>query len=72
MGIIKNKAVAAKLVLRVLEDQYNIDELKPSKKLRQVLKTDLLNRCIYWKQFAILDRPPVKVPSRRHINSQLN
>ncbi len=68
-----NDESASELLARkVLEDQYQIDGLAPSKKLRKVLKTDLLNRCIFWKQFIILDRPPVKTTSHKRVNPQLN
>ena len=53
---------AEKIARKVLEDQYSINGLAPSKLLRLVLKTDVLNRCLYFKQFQIFDRPPVKVP----------
>lgn len=67
--IVKDKSVAEKLVKQVLEDQYEINELEPSEKLRQVLKNDLLNRCYFYKHFLALDRPPIKVPLRKCINS---
>jgi hypothetical protein len=60
--IIGDHDEAEKIARKVLEDQYQINGLAPSKLLRIVLKTDVLNRCLYWKQFQIFDRPPVKVP----------
>lgn len=69
--IINNTTLAAKLVRQVLEDQYEIDGLAPSKHLRQVLKTDVLNRCHFWKQAQIFDRPPVNVPLRKYENPPL-
>ncbi|WP_301927818.1 hypothetical protein [Ferruginibacter sp.] len=60
--IILNAAVAELLVTQVLQDQQAIDGLAPRPQLRQVLKTDLLNRCRYWRQATIFDRPLVKVP----------
>ncbi|MDQ2719431.1 MAG: hypothetical protein M3Z26_06660 [Bacteroidota bacterium] len=60
--IINDAAVAETLVKKVLEDQYVIDGLRPSPRLRQILKTDLLNRCHYWKQSQIFDRQLIKVP----------
>lgn len=67
LRLINDESVAAKLVKQVLKDQYDIDELAPSKHLRRVLKTDLLNRCHYWKQSQIFDRPLVKVPVRKYV-----
>jgi hypothetical protein len=60
--IIRDHDEAEKIARKVLEDQYHINGLAPSKLLRLVLKTDVLNRCLYWKQFQIFDRPPLKVP----------
>ena len=65
--IIKDAEVAANLVIGVLEDQYKIDELAPSPRLRKILKTDLLHRCHYWKQSQIFDRPLIKVPLRKYL-----
>lgn len=53
---------AEKIARKVLEDQYQVNGLAPSKLLRLVLKTDVLNRCFYFKQFQIFDRPPIKIP----------
>lgn len=65
--IIKDAEVAASLVMEVLEDQYEIDKLAPSPRLRKILKTDLLNRCHYWKQSQIFDRPLIKVPLGKYV-----
>jgi hypothetical protein len=51
---------AEKIARTVLEDQYEINGLAPSKLLRMVLKTDVLNRCFYFKQYEIFNRPKVK------------
>ena len=69
MRIINNAAVAELLVTQVLQDQYDIDKLAPRTQLRNVLKIDLLNRCDYWKQAIIFDRPLVKVPSFRSVKN---
>lgn len=55
---------AEKIARSVLEDQYEINGLAPSRLLRMVLKTDVLNRCFYFKQFQIFKRPPVNVGFR--------
>ena len=65
--LIHDETVAEKLVKEVLEDQYEIDGLAPSPRLRQILKTDLLNRCHYWKKAKIFDRPLIKVPLNKSV-----
>lgn len=60
--IIEDHDEAEKIARKVLEDQYQVNGLAPSKILRVVLKTDVLNRCFYFKQFRIFDRPPIKIP----------
>lgn len=65
--IIKDAEVAANLVMGVLEDQYEIDKLAPSPRLRKTLRIYLLNRCHYLKQSQIFDRPLIKVPLRKHL-----
>lgn len=65
--ILKDAEVAKSLALEVLEDQYEIDKLAPSSRLRKILKTDLLNRCHYWKQSQIFDRPLIKVSLRKYL-----
>lgn len=69
-AIIKDSDEAEKIARKVLEDQYQINGLAPSKLLRLVLKTDVLNRCLYWKQFQIFNRPPVKVPFRNDVPTE--
>lgn len=59
--LIKDETVSSVLTNRVLKDQFHGDGLTPSKHLRQVLKTDLLNRCQYFRNFVVFDRPPVKI-----------
>lgn len=61
--MIHDETAAEKLVKKVLEDQYHIDELAPSKNLRKILKFDVLNRCYYYKQAKIFDRPLIKTSS---------
>ena len=67
--LIHDATVAEQLVKQVLEDQYEIDGLAPSPRLRQILKTDLLNRCHYWKQAKIFDRPLIKVPLNKSVRT---
>ncbi len=62
--IIKDAEGAESLALEVLEDQYKIDKLAPSTRLRKILRIDLLNRCHYWKQSQIFDQSLIKVPLR--------
>jgi len=50
---------AEKIARSVLEDQYEINGLAPSKLLRMVLKTDVLNRSFYFKQHQVFKRPGV-------------
>jgi hypothetical protein len=54
--VINDTAVAAIIVKEVLESQYDLNGLVPAKHLRQVLKTDVLNRCYYWRQSQIFDK----------------
>ncbi len=60
--LIEDHDEAEKIARKVLEDHYHINGLAPSRFLRLVLKTDVLNRCLYFKQFQIFDRPPIKIP----------
>jgi len=62
--LVRNETLAANIVQEVLEHQYNLNALVPSKHLRQVLKTDVLNYCYYHIQAKIFDRPAIKVPLR--------
>jgi hypothetical protein len=59
--IIQNEAAAAVIVQDVLEAQFQINELVPAKHLRQVLKTDVLNRCFFRLQSQIFDLSGPKV-----------
>lgn len=61
-SIIHNAEAAESIARKVLEDQYEINCLVPAKHLRQVLKTDVLNRCYYWQQSQIFLRPLITVP----------
>lgn len=54
--LVNDGAVAATIVKQVLEAQYEVNGLVPAKHLRQVLKTDVLNRCYYWKQVQIFNK----------------
>ncbi len=62
-----NGVSASPLVIKVLADKYEHIKLGPSKKLRLILKHDLLNHCYFHKHFAALDRPPIKVPLSNNI-----
>ena len=59
--LIHDAEIAAIIVKEVMEAQYDLNGLAPSKHLRQVLKTEVLSRCYYWKQSQIGNRYPVKV-----------
>jgi hypothetical protein len=58
--LVNDAAAAAIIVKEVLEVQYDLNGLVPAKHLRQVLKTDVLNRCFYWKQSRIFHKPPTQ------------
>lgn len=62
--LVKDDNLAANIVLEVLESQYTLNSLVPSKHLRQVLKTDVANYCYYYMQAKMFDRPVIKVPLR--------
>ncbi len=49
-----------KIARSVLEEQYEINGLAPSRLLRLVLKTDVLNRAFYFKQQQIFKRPKIR------------
>lgn len=51
---------AEKIARSVLEAQYEINGLAPSKLLRVVLKTDVLNRALYFRQQQIFNRPKIR------------
>ena len=70
--LIHDAAVATILVQQALDAQYAIDGLAPTARLRQLLKTDVCNRCFYWKQSKIFNRPPDKVPLPKHKPSSLH
>jgi hypothetical protein len=53
--LIQNEEAAAVIVQNVLEAQFQINGLVPAKDLRQVLKTDVLNKCFFWLQTQIFD-----------------
>jgi hypothetical protein len=59
--VIENEEAAAVIVQDVLEAQFQINRLVPAKHLRQVLKTDVLNRCFFWLQSQIFDLSGPKI-----------
>jgi hypothetical protein len=61
---VRNETLAANIVQEVLDCQYYFNSLVPSKHLRQVLKTDVLNYCYYHMQAKMFDRPLIKIPLR--------
>ena len=60
--LINDEAEAERLVKKVLDDEHIPDGMAPCKRLRNILKTDLVNHCHYWKQSQIFDRPPIYLP----------
>jgi hypothetical protein len=70
--LVKDAEVAAAIVKDVLERQYDINGLVPAKHLRQVLKTDVLNRCYYWKQSRIFDKPTTQSTGFTYWNPDTN
>lgn len=67
--ILQDEIMAANIVKEVLEIQYSLNSLVPSKHLRQVLKTDVLNYCYYHIQAKIFDRPVIKVSPPPHLET---
>lgn len=59
-----NPDAAESIAKKVLQDHYELNGLIAAKHLRQVLKTDVLDRCYYWQQARILVRPLMNVPSK--------
>jgi len=57
--LVQDDNLAAKIVEEVLESQYNINSLLPSKHLRQILKTDVLNKCYYHIQSLIFEKAEI-------------
>lgn len=66
--LIHNDRLAADIVLQVLECQYELNSLVPSKHLRQVLRVDVLNCCFYHMQIKMFDRESSLINCRNHIN----
>ncbi len=66
--LIANAEAAEKIAKKVLQDQYDLNGLVPAKHLRQVLKTDVLNRCYYWEQAQIFLGPIIKVTFQNPLN----
>jgi hypothetical protein len=64
MRLINNKAAAEKITKDVLNDQYDLDKQEPSPHLQKVLLTDMRNRCFYFRQSKIFDRPLIKIPGK--------
>jgi hypothetical protein len=70
--VINDAGMAAIIVKEVLETQYDINGLVPAKHLRQVLKTDVLNRCFYWKQSQIFERSSVRIEEFKCLKTDNN
>lgn len=66
--LIHDADAAESIARKVLQDQYDLNGLVPAKHLRQVIKTDVLNRCYYWEQAKIFVRPLIKVPFQNPLN----
>ena len=66
--LIHNETVAAQIVLQVLDCQYELNSLVPSKHLRQVLKADVLNCCYYHMQIKMFGRELSLIDCRNHLN----
>ena len=66
--LVQDEATASNIVQKVLESQYDLNALMPSKHLREVLKTDVLNHCYYYLQAKIFDRPLIKVYDFSHLH----
>ena len=61
-NLINNKDAAEKITKEVLNNQYDLDKEEPSPNLYKVLLTDMRNRCFYYEQSIVFDRPVLKVP----------
>lgn len=59
--LVHNEADASKIVQHVLQAENIPYSEMPDKRLRQVLKFDVRNHCIYHNQSKIFDRPLIKV-----------
>jgi hypothetical protein len=59
---VQDDNLSAKIVEEVLECQYNINSLVPCKHLRNVLKTDVLNKCYYHIQAIIFGQEITNKP----------
>jgi hypothetical protein len=59
---VQDEILAETIVRDVLQSQYNINSLMPSKHLRQVLKTDVLNQCYYHIQSLLFDKRFIREP----------
>jgi len=70
--LVQDESIASNIVQEVLEFQYDINALVPSKHLRQVLKTDVLNHCYYYLQAKIFDRPLIKISDFSHLGETHN
>jgi hypothetical protein len=60
--LIFDDQAAFKFAAAVLRDQYSVDRLSASVNLRSLLRVDLYNRCSFFTQSKIFDRPPLKLP----------
>lgn len=68
--LVKDDAVAAAIAGQALEDLLHTEGPVIDRRLRHFLKTDVHNRCIYWKQSRVFDRPPVAVPVSKLFTQQ--
>ena len=68
--LVKEETVAAAIAGQALEDLAHTEGLPISKELRGYLKTDVYNRCWYWKQAQLFDRRPVAVPVSKFSHKQ--
>jgi hypothetical protein len=61
-SLIRDSDEADRIAKKVLQDQYNENDLKESTDLRQKLKKDVYDHCYYWEQAQIFVRPLIKIP----------
>lgn len=66
---VQDEILAESIVKDVLQSQYNINSLVPSKHLRQVLKTDVLNKCYYHIQSLIFEKPEINEPLPNYLKT---
>ena len=68
--LIHNEEAAAAIAAQALQDLLHTEGPVIDRRLRHFLKTDVHNRCHYWKQARIFDRPPVAVPVSKPFREQ--